>query len=131
MSSYAFLVTCRRCEGRGRVSRYEHVDAGQCFGCHGHGVYRLLSQDILQLGWQRAPRWCCIDFVRSALGLLAAAGQEGAPTAETWHQATCQAIAEVLPSLSREQVGQVFEALREIDERAIETLVTARQRKGA
>lgn len=33
-------MACSRCDGKGRVRGFEHIERGLCFGCGGSGVWR-------------------------------------------------------------------------------------------
>ena len=36
---YSFTCPCAKCNGRGYIDHYKHVEAGVCFDCNGSGIY--------------------------------------------------------------------------------------------
>lgn len=32
-------MVCQRCSGKGRLSGYSHIKAGECFRCNGSGIF--------------------------------------------------------------------------------------------
>jgi Zn-finger nucleic acid-binding protein len=64
---------CPRCDGKGKLYEFEHVEAGVCFRCRGNGKYikpkKFLSKERMEeiLGFKRDDNIKSLDDLKKLI----------------------------------------------------------------
>lgn len=62
------LHTCGKCDGKGKIDAFSHIENGKCFWCGGTGKVEAQPEDVVSSALANA-RWLASDALDGAPGI--------------------------------------------------------------